>query len=149
MKKMVKRIIVVFCIIAQLITLCPDAIVVRAERADEETGYFFQGDRFEVEFHVDGKWNNGYNANITITNISNDVIEDWALLYVFEDEIKNLWNGKQIENEHSVTMIKNAEWNQDIKPGQKVNFGFTAEYEDKVHIPKSYCLSTCRQKVSE
>lgn len=90
-----------------------------------------------------------HNANITITNTGEEAIQDWALLYVFEDEIQNLWNGKQIENKYEVTMIKNAEWNQDIEPGKSVSFGFTAGYKDSVHIPKSYSLSTCRKKVSK
>lgn len=149
MKKLKCKLVVLFCLIAQIITLFPNEIMVRAENIKEETQHLFQGDRFEVQFKVDGKWEHGYNANITITNIGNEVIHDWALLYVFEDDIENLWNGKEIKNEYSITMIKNAEWNQDILPGQKVNFGFTASYDNKIHIPKSFCLSTCRQKVSE
>lgn len=117
------------------------------KKAKEETDYRFEGDTFEVAFHVDGKWNHGYNASVMITNTGSETIQDWALLYVFEDEIQNLWNGKQIENKYEVTMIKNAEWNQDIEPGKSVSFGFTAGYKDTVHIPKSYSLSTCRKKV--
>lgn len=149
MKRLQCKMFVLFCIIAQIITLFPNEIMVRAEDKKEESKYLFQGDRFEVQFKVDGKWEHGYNANITIANVGNEVIHDWALLYVFEDDIENIWNGKEIKNEYSVTMIKNAEWNQDIAPGQKVNFGFTASYDNKIHIPKSYCLSTCRQKVSD
>ncbi len=149
MKKLKCKIIVLLCLIAQIITIFPNEIMVGAEDKKEETQYLFQGDRFEVQFKVDGKWEHGYNASITIANIGNEVIHDWALLYVFEDEIENLWNGKETKNEYSITMIKNAEWNQDIVPGQKVSFGFTASFDNEIHIPKSYCLSTCRQKVSE
>lgn len=155
MNKRMKKVVAIVCFFAQLLTLAPNmAVPVTAaektsEKTKEETDYRFEGDTFEVAFHVDGKWNNGYNANITITNTGEETIQDWALLYVFEDEIQNLWNGKQIENKYEVTMIKNAEWNQDIEPGKSVSFGFTAGYKDSVHIPKSYSLSTCRKKVSK
>ena len=148
-----KRIIAIICFFAQMVTLpgMPAVSAAAAEdgtkKAKEETDYRFEGDTFEVAFHVDGKWNHGYNASVMITNTGSETIQDWALLYVFEDEIQNLWNGKQIENKYEVTMIKNAEWNQDIEPGKSVSFGFTAGYKDTVHIPKSYSLSTCRKKV--
>lgn len=150
MKKIVQRVMALLCLFALL--LCPfqhihgKGIETEPEKNNPK---IFQGDIFEAEFRLDGKWEGGYNATIILRNTSDKTIEDWALLYYSEDEIQNLWNGKQIDNEHSIVMIKNAEWNQDIKPGREVSFGFTAKYEDEIHIPQSYSLSTCRVKVSE
>ena len=143
------------CILLQIysgLLLCPFQHIQGKEMAAEpekNNQKIFQGDVFEVEFRLDGKWEGGYNATIILRNTSDKTIEDWALLYYSEDEIQNLWNGKQIDNEYSVVMIKNAEWNQDIKPGSEVSFGFTAKYEDEIHIPQSYCLSTSRVEVPE
>lgn len=150
MKKIVQRVMALLCLFALL--LCPfqhihgKGIETEPEKNNPK---IFQGDIFEAEFRLDGKWEGGYNATIILRNTSDKTIEDWALLYYSEDEIQNLWNGKQIDNKHSIVMIKNAEWNQDIKPGREVSFGFTAKYEDEIHIPQSYSLSTCRVKVSE
>lgn len=147
MKRRLKKSIALLCILSLVFSvgIKPEGRV----RAEEKTESIFEGDNFEVEFRVDGRWKDGYNANITIRNNGKKTIEDWALLYYTEDKIQNLWNGKQIENEYSLTMIKNAEWNQDIKPGQEVSFGFTAAYEDEIHMPKSYSLSTCRVEVPQ
>ncbi len=150
MKKIVQRVMVLLCLFAML--LYPFQHVQgkgTATESEKINQKIFHGDVFEVEFRLDGKWEGGYNATIILRNTSDKTIEDWALLYYSEDEIQNLWNGKQIDNEYSVVMIKNAEWNQDIKPGGEVSFGFTAKYEDEIHIPQSYCLSTCRVKVPE
>ncbi|MCI8964732.1 MAG: hypothetical protein HFG37_13715 [Eubacterium sp.] len=150
MKKIVQRVMALLCLFALL--LCPFQHIQGKEMAAEpekNNQKIFQGDVFEVEFRLDGKWEGGYNATIILRNTSDKTIEDWAILYYNEDEIQNLWNGKQIDNEYSVVMIKNAEWNQDIKPGNEVSFGFTAKYEDEIHIPQSYCLSTSRVEVPE
>lgn len=67
MNKRMKKVVAIVCFFAQLLTLGPNmAVPVTAaektsEKTKEETDYRFEGDTFEVAFHVDGKWNNGYN----------------------------------------------------------------------------------------
>lgn len=67
MNKRMKRIIAIICFFAQMLTLSPNLAVSAAtaengtKKVKEETDYRFEGDTFEVAFHVDGKWNNGYN----------------------------------------------------------------------------------------
>lgn len=67
MSKRMKKVVAIVCFFAQLLTLSPNmAVSVTAaektpEKTKEETDYRFEGDTFEVAFHVDGKWNNGYN----------------------------------------------------------------------------------------
>lgn len=46
-------------------------------------------------------------------------------------------------------MIDNATWNMDIRAGQSVNFGFTANYTDAIIIPSSYAMSSCRADVED
>lgn len=144
-RRAVRKVLASLCMLAMTFTSVPkpaEATAVQQTEAEEETKGIFYGNTFQVEYQLDGKWEKGYNASIKITNTGKKTIENWALLYYSEDNIQNLWNGKQIKNEYGITMIKNAEWNQDIKPGETVNFGFTAAYEEKIHIPKSYALST-------
>lgn len=108
----------------------------------------FQGENFEVTYCIDNTWGGAYNASITIKNTGKKPIEDWALLFYGENEIKNIWNGKEVSNNYNLTMIKNVEWNQDIPTNGSVNLGFTAEFKDKISLPKSFGLSTQKYKVN-
>ncbi len=82
MIKIVQRIMALLCLFALL--LCPfqhiqgKGIATEPEKNNQK---IFQGDVFEVEFRLDGKWEGGYNATIILRNTSDKTIEDWALLY--------------------------------------------------------------------
>ena len=145
-----KRIFVVLCIISMVLN--HGKPVCRAQETQKEVGagseVVFRGDTFEITYRIDSAWSGAYNASVSIKNTGKNAIENWALLFYEEDEIKNIWNGKQVNNDCGLTMIKNAEWNQDIPANGSVNFGFTAEYEDSICLPKSFALSTRKYKVN-
>ncbi len=109
----------------------------------------FKGDTFRVTYEIISKWNTAYNASVTIENIGKKTIHDWALIFYSNDVITNLWNGTIANQEEGLYLVDNATWNMDIKEGQSVNFGYTAEYEDNIVIPPSYAISSCRREVAE
>ena len=61
----------------------------------EESVYY--GNGFKVEFNLKEHWDTGYNANVKITNTSDETIENWALGFNFSGEISNIWNAKIVE----------------------------------------------------
>ena len=107
----------------------------------EESVYY--GNGFKVEFNLKEHWDTGYNANVKITNTSDETIENWALGFNYNDRISNIWNAKIVEDENKAEdeniagennnntsdlkplVIKNDVWNQDILPGSSVEFGFS------------------------
>ena len=70
-------------------------------------------------------WDTGYNATITITNTSDNVIENWCLTFPLNETISNIWNATISKEEENFYVIKNAGWNQDIAVGGSVSFGIT------------------------
>ena len=109
-----------------------------------------------MEFNLKEHWDTGYNANVKITNTSDETIENWALGFNFSGEISNIWNAKIVEalndkeagkddaNENNTSdlnpiVIKNDVWNQDILPESSVEFGFSGSggfngFPTKYHI---------------
>ena len=71
MKKRVQRVMALLCLFALL--LCPfqhihgKGIGTEPEKNNPK---IFQGDVFEAEFRLDGKWEGGYNATIILRNTS-------------------------------------------------------------------------------
>ncbi len=102
-----------------------------------------------VTYQIVEKWNEAYNARVTIRNTSNTHIDDWAIFFYMEDEITNLWEGQVLKHEDGIYLVENDVWNQDIPVGGSVSFGFTANYEDKPTLPKSYCMSSHRAVADE
>lgn len=70
-------------------------------------------------------WNDGYNIDMTIDNISDEDIDSWALEMKFNGTISNIWGASIKNRDESRYLIKHLEWNQDIKSGKDVTLGFT------------------------
>lgn len=92
----------------------------------------------EVSYSITGKWDRHYNVDITLTNISDYLIQNWEIKFPFADTIENIWNAQITKNEDGIYNIKNADWNQDIESGKSVSFGMTVACDDnmEVNIPE-------------
>lgn len=84
----------------------------------------YNGDGFQVKYIIDSAWNNEYIANVTITNTGDETIENWELSYQSYDEYTNIWNATVEYRVARYYNVKNAGHNQNIEPGQSINFGF-------------------------
>ena len=149
----------VILILGFLLQLSPSANALHVSAAVEDADavkdaqqgdkVLFKGDNFIVKFEILAKWNTAYNANVTIENTGKNTIHDWAIIFYSNDDITNLWNGKIAKKQNGLYLIDNATWNMDIRAGQSVSFGFTANYTDNIEMPPSYAMSSCRADVEE
>lgn len=98
-------------------------------------------DMIDVSFNVTSKWDNHYNADVEITNISGEAIDDWELEFEFKDKIENIWNAAITSKEDNTYVIRNADWNQDIPVDGKVSFGMTVEYFGEIEFPQEILLT--------
>ncbi len=80
-------------------------------------------------FVITNTWIGGYNANVEIYNEGHEEVDNWAVNMVFRGKIRNIWNATIDNTKESMYTIKNAVWNADIMPGDKVSFGFTGDDE--------------------
>ncbi len=75
---------------------------------------------YSVSFDVINDWNEGYNAGLTITNNSDNIIEDWYLNFDWTEDIDYLWNAHYSDFGESHKRLNNAKYNQNIAPGNSV-----------------------------
>ena len=87
---------------------------------------------FEHTFKIQSEWDHHYNAEFSLKNTSDHDMDNWEIAFTYEGEIENIWNAKIISHDEDAYVIKNAGWNQDIKMGESVSFGFTASYDDEM-----------------
>lgn len=102
-------------------------------------------DDYSVDYTVVNDWGSGFQADITITNNTEKVLEDWVLEFDYDRDITNIWNGVTESHEDSHYVIKNAGYNANIKEGKSVTIGFSGEKGTLLDIPdnivvKSYDL---------
>ena len=53
-----------------------------------------------MEFILEEHWDTGYNARVKIANTSDEIIENWALGFNYNERISNIWNAKIVEDEN-------------------------------------------------
>lgn len=88
-------------------------------------------EKYEVEYTIVSDWGRGANAEIAISNLSEEKIEEWKLTFEFAGSIVNIWNGNVMSHEGNNYVIAGNEYNQGINPGATVRVGFTIESENK------------------
>lgn len=104
---------------------------------------------FETQCAVLNVWNTGYNAEITLTNTGTKTIHNWMLEFQTDDKITDLWNGSIHYQEANIYRIKNAGWNQDIKPGCFITIGYTAQCGEEIKEPQEYRILSFQEQAQE
>lgn len=108
----------------------------------EFTYIIIEEPQFLAEFKNINQWNTGFQGEIVITNISDEVIRNWNLSFDTDFMINNIWNANIKEHMGQHYVIEYADWNQLIYPGASVSIGFTADYSDDVNAPINYILES-------
>ena len=83
-------------------------------------------DQVVVTFVRTSNWDNGFNADIRITNPGPEIIDGWELSFGFEPQITQLWNGTLRVDPGPVYVVTHLDWNAQIAPGASVTLGFGA-----------------------
>lgn len=112
------------------------------------TEEIWTSENFQIRHSVINYWDNGYQAEITVSNIGDNLIEDWNLLFEMNAEIYQMWNASIRTHEDNLYIIQNSSWNADIAPAQSVSFGYVASYEEQVVLPEAYGISGSEKEVS-
>ena len=89
---------------------------------------------YDVSYNISSKWDGGLIGNITITNKSEQTIEDWKVKFKSDISIQSIWNAKIELNEDNYYYLNNANYNADIEPNKSVSFGFSASYDKNTEI---------------
>lgn len=100
----------------------------------------YVGDGYEVEFKVTNKWPGAFNAEISITNNTEETIEDWTLEFDFDRNIERFWTAEIVGHQGKHYVIKNAGYNANIAPGQTITLGFAGNADNVDSEPENYVL---------
>ncbi|MET8909114.1 cellulose binding domain-containing protein [Micromonospora sp. NPDC004551] len=91
-------------------------------------------------------WNNGFTADVTVTNTGSSTVNGWTLNYNLPSgqTITGSWNATVTQSGSAVT-ARNLSYNGTLAPGASTSFGYQATLSGGFSTPTSFTLngSTC------
>ena len=95
-----------------------------------------------VSYTTPSAWNNGFVADVRITNTGASAVNGWTLSWSFtgDQRITNFWSSTIVQSGSNVSAV-NAPWNGVINPGGAVNFGFQAAFNSANPRPGVFTLN--------
>jgi endoglucanase len=95
-----------------------------------------------VRYALDNSWNNGFVANVTITNNGSSPVNGWTLGWTFpgDQRVVNAWNAVVTPNGAAHT-ARNMDYNRTINPGASTSFGFQGAFSASNATPTSFTLN--------
>ena len=102
---------------------------------------------YTIDFKVTGDWGQAFTGEISITNNTEETIEDWTLEFDFDKNIERFWTAEIVEHEGEHYVIKNAGYNANIAPGQTITLGFSGNPGNVDSKPTNYILNQLGQEI--
>ena len=104
---------------------------------------------YSIGFKVTSDWGQAFNGEISITNHTSKPIEDWSLEFDFDRNIQRFWTAEIVKREGNHYIIKNAGYNANIAPGQKLTLGFAGNPGNVNSEPTGYKLTQVGEVIEE
>lgn len=80
-------------------------------------------------------WSDGYNMNVTVSNLSGQKITDWKIIFQSSDvAITSIWCAKSVK-EGADVWIQPESYNKELAPAASITFGFGGTGTMKTAIP--------------
>ncbi|MGC5033626.1 non-reducing end alpha-L-arabinofuranosidase family hydrolase, partial [Micromonospora sp. DT229] len=98
-----------------------------------------------VRYEVPSQWQDGFGANVTITNLG-DPVTSWTLTWSFGagQRVTQFWNTELAQSGTAVT-ARNVSYNGSIPTNGTTSFGFNGSWSGSNPVPTSFALNgvTC------
>lgn len=111
------------------------------DSAENRNQYYSLDDRLNIHYQVNGQWAGHANVNVTLENVSGEVIDDWEIAFQYDGKIENIWNAEVTSHKGKECIVKNAGWNSDIPVDGTVSFGMIVSYDSEFTYPTEYYLT--------
>ncbi|MEH0843053.1 cellulose binding domain-containing protein [Micromonospora sp. CPCC 205711] len=99
-----------------------------------------------VKYTPTSVWNNGFTADVVITNKGSGTINGWNLTYNLPSgqQVTNAWNATVTQSGSAIS-AKNVSFNGTLSPGASTSFGYQATLSGAYTSPTSFSLNgvTC------
>lgn len=79
-----------------------------------------------VSYKTVSDWGSNMQGEITIKNTSDKTYNGWNLAFDYENEITSLWVSELVSQTDGKVLIKSADWEPALEPGQSVTVNFIA-----------------------
>lgn len=125
--KMKKTECVLSMLLSIVIVVC--SILSHATIINAEGNEVSQDENVRLLFEIVNSWEGGYQAELKLENISDCTIESWQINMSSSDVINDIWGAdlqvseNESENMYEITAFS---YNNQIKPGEYVSIGYTA-----------------------
>ncbi len=95
----------------------------------------------KVEYTVTNQWNDGFGANVVLTNLGDD-LNGWTVGWTFPSgqKVTNLWNGT-VSQSGSTVSVKDAGWNASVRKGGTASFGFNGSWSGANAVPTQFTVN--------
>lgn len=103
---------------------------------------------YEIEFMVSNVWEHQMQAELIISNTGTEVIEDWSLSAVSNFNVVSIWNGELDSGQAGDLKINNAEYTQNIYPGESIFVGMILSCDSEPSLENAV-LYNINNKISE
>ncbi len=97
-----------------------------SKRVDVTSGY-------EAKFNIINVWGNGAQAEIIISNTSDNVLEAWEFAFDCNFTIEGYWGARKVETDRDYGFASEA-WSNPIPAGGSVSIVFTAAIDGEMKI---------------
>ncbi|MEH1165440.1 cellulose binding domain-containing protein [Micromonospora sp. CPCC 205539] len=96
--------------------------------------------------YTPNSWNNGFTADVQITNTGTSTVNGWTLTYNLPSgqQVTSAWNATVSQSGSTVT-ARNLSWNGTLAPGGTASFGYQGTLSGAYSSPTSFTLNgaTC------
>ncbi|MER7889358.1 cellulose binding domain-containing protein [Micromonospora sp. NPDC094482] len=92
--------------------------------------------------YTPNSWNNGFTADVRITNTGSSAVNGWTLTYQLPagQQVTSAWNATVSQSGSTVT-ARNLSWNGAIAPGGSASFGYQGTLSGAYSSPTSFALN--------
>ncbi|PWU52889.1 glycosyl hydrolase family 5, partial [Micromonospora sp. S4605] len=92
--------------------------------------------------YTPNSWNNGFTADVQITNRGSSTVNGWTLTYSLPagQQVTSAWNATVSQSGSTVT-ARNLSWNGSIAPGGTASFGYQGTLSGSYSSPTSFTLN--------
>ncbi|MFG2056756.1 cellulose binding domain-containing protein [Micromonospora sp. NPDC048930] len=100
------------------------------------------GSGCSVKYTAPSVWNNGFTADVLITNTGSGTINGWTLTYNLPSgqTVTSAWNATVSQSGSAVT-ARNLSYNGTLSPGASTSFGYQATLSGTYSSPTSFSLN--------
>ena len=117
--------------------------------AEQGRAYTLEHDGFTLEFIVHSVWSTGYNAEIVITNNTDEDMYQWVLnlnrnMGLLENGVQG---GKLAYQENSFTTIGYIDWNSFIPAGESITLWLTNTNINRLPVPTDFRITPATRRL--